>query len=291
MTSRHRQTRLSASNPSLSLAAITAGNRQPVLSAEGLSFGYHRQEPLIQGLSATLAPGRVCVVLGPNAAGKSTLLKLLLGQLTPWQGRITLAGHDLASITAGHRAGLLSYVPQRGGTSFAFTVRQVVQMGRFALARQPEAADQALAMCDLSALSQRIYSELSVGQQQRVLLARAIAQSRGKGRLMLLDEPGSAMDLRHVHAMMATLQQLARTGLGILLVLHDLNLAARYADDIWLMDRGAMKAAGPWDAVLEPELLSDVYQMKLTRMMLPNQPRPMFTAAHAQYTQDTPAAP
>lgn len=255
-----------------------------VLAISDLSFGYARHEPLIESLNATLTAGKVCAVLGPNAAGKSTLFKLLLGELTPWQGSIQLQGQAIQSIPADQRASLLSYVPQRGGTSFAFTVEQVVKMGRYALPRNEQATFDALAACDLSHLRQRVYCELSVGQQQRVLFARAIAQSTGQGRLMLLDEPGSAMDMRHVHAMMDTLTQLASQGMAVLVVLHDLNIAARYADEIWLMDQGRLVKAGSWREVLEPSLLSSVYQMDLVEMALENQPRPVFTASSSRYT-------
>lgn len=269
-----------------------AANHQPAdaahadvaLAIEQLSFGYHRGELLIDSLNVSLAPGRVCVVLGPNAAGKSTLLKLLLGELTPWQGRVRLQGLALETMPAPQRAALLSYVPQRGGTSFSFTVEQVVQMGRYALSRNEQATQDALLTCDLQHLRHRIYSELSVGQQQRVLLARAIAQSTGQGKVMLLDEPGSAMDLRHVHAMMETLAGLAAQGMAVLMVLHDLNIAARYADEIWLMDQGQLIKAGPWREVLEPKLLSSVYQMELVEIALQNQPRPVFTASSSRYT-------
>lgn len=265
-------------------SSTSAGDPNPVLEVSGLSFGYAPAQPLMENVAVTLQPGRLCVVLGPNAAGKSTLLKLLMGQLKPWQGNVRLAGRDVMAMPASMRAGWMSYVPQRGGTSFAYTVQQVVEMGRFALPRQESAIQQAIHACDLADLTHRVYSELSVGQQQRVLLARAMAQSAGQGKLMLLDEPGSAMDLRHIHGMMHTLTQLASRGLAVLVVLHDLNIAARYADEIWLMDQGRMVAAGPWREVLEPGLLSRVYQMKLAMLELENHARPVFTAETPQYT-------
>ena len=265
-------------HPSEANESASTDTPAAVLDVSGLAFGYARHQPLMESLSARLLPGRVCVLLGPNAAGKSTLLKLLLGELTPWQGQITLMGRPVHRLGAGERAALISYVPQRGDASFSFTVRQVVEMGRFALTRDPLAIEQAMASCDLAGLEDRIYSQLSVGQQQRVLLARAMAQSHGQGRVMLLDEPGSAMDLRHVHQMMQTLTQLAQSGLAVLVVVHDLNVAARYADDIWLMDQGKMVACGPWQTILEPEVLSPVYQMRLTKLTLENHDRPVFAA-------------
>jgi iron complex transport system ATP-binding protein len=126
-----------------------------------------------------------------------------------------------------------------------------------------------------------VYHELSAGQQQRVLLARAMAQSAGHGCVMLLDEPGSMMDLYHAHRMMSTLGDLAAAGLTVLVVLHDLNLAARYADVVWLMHQGRLLASGPWDQVLVPALLEPVYRVRLTPLQLAGEARPVFFVAPA----------
>jgi iron complex transport system ATP-binding protein len=125
-------------------------------------------------------------------------------------------------------------------------------------------------------LGERIYAHLSLGQQQRVLLARAIAQAAGAGRLMLLDEPASAMDLWHIHRTMGQLRALTRKGLSVLVVLHDLNLAARYADTVWLLDRGRLAAAGPWNTVLTPAVLEPIYRVGLTPLSGLRHHRPMF---------------
>ena len=252
----------------------------PAMALDDVTFGHERGSPVIRQFSATLQPGRLCCLIGPNAAGKSTLIKLMLGEWQPWQGRIELDGQPVGRLSAARRAAMLSHVPQRGGTSFAFTVRQAVAMGRFMLPRQHQAVAEALEACQLTPLADDIYSQLSVGQQQRVLLARAIAQSRGQGRVMLLDEPGSAMDLRHLHAMMLLLKAQAAAGLAVLMVVHDLNLAAAHADDVWLMDRGRLVARGPWQEVMEPGRLSGVYGIGLT-MQSPaaadHASRPVFT--------------
>jgi iron complex transport system ATP-binding protein len=149
-------------------------------------------------------------------------------------------------------------------------------MGRHALAPDPQAVRQALANCDLTDLGSRVYAHLSLGQQQRVLLARALAQSAGAGRLMLLDEPASAMDLWHIHNTMRQLRHLTRAGLAVLVVLHDLNLAARYADTVWLLDRGRLAASGPWDRVLTPAVLEPVYRVTLAPVAGLSHHRPMF---------------
>jgi iron complex transport system ATP-binding protein len=235
----------------------------PVLAIRALRFGYEPGEAVVEGISAALHAGQIAALIGPNAAGKSTLLRLLLGHAEPWAGAVELAGQNVAHLSAAARAASISFVPQRGSTGFAFTVGQVVAMGRHALPPDPAAVSEAIAACDLSSLTHRIYAQLSVGQQQRVLLARALAQSAGGGRVMLLDEPVSAMDLWHIHQTMRLLVARSRRSLAILVVLHDLNLAARYADVVWLMDRGRMTAAGPWGQVLRPEILEPVYSVRL----------------------------
>lgn len=238
----------------------------------------------MRDLSALLSPSRLTAVIGPNAAGKSTLLRLMLGQLRPWAGRVLLGERCAADMPPAARARLLSYVPQRATASFAFTVQQVVEMGRHALPPDPAAVDRALGLCDLADLRASVFAELSVGQQQRVLLARALAQAAGAppGAAMLLDEPSSAMDPWHVHHTMGLLRRQADAGLAVLVVLHDLNLAARYADDVWLLDRGRLAAAGPWNEVMQPCVLEPVYRVRCQPLAAVGRPRPVFLIEPAE---------
>lgn len=258
-------------------------SESPVMQLEQVSYTYPGgAQPVVRELSATVAPGMVHAILGPNAAGKSTLLRLMLGQLKPDGGKITLAGKRVSRITPKKRAASLAYVPQRSTVSFGFTVEQIIRMGRFALPNDPQAIAEAIERCDLGPLVDRAFVELSVGQQQRVLLARAIAQSAGQGRVVLLDEPVSAMDLSHIHRVMTTLLEMARDGLACIVVLHDLNLASLYADTVWLMDEGRLVRAGDWDDVLRPEVLEPVYGVRIEELRRPADPgdpaaqRPVF---------------
>jgi len=261
-----------------------------------VSFAYPGGEPVVREVTAAVGAGTLHVILGPNAAGKSTLLRLMLGQLRPMSGRITLDGRRVHRIAPKRRAAMLAYVPQRSTVSFGFTVRQIIAMGRFALPANPQAIGNAIERCDLTALVDRPFPELSVGQQQRVLLARAIAQSsslaesttsgggtsRGGGRVVLLDEPVSAMDLAHAHRVMTTLREMVAGGLAGVVVLHDLNLAAMYADVVWLMHEGRLVKAGDWSEVLRPEVLEPIYGVRideLRRAVDPGDPlsrRPVF---------------
>lgn len=260
-----------------SAAAEPAG-----LVVRGVTFGYGRPNEgpaVLSEVSATLRPGRVTAVLGPNASGKSTLVKVMLGQLQPWAGSVTLDGESVAERVGKPLARRVSYVPQRGGTSFAFTVRQTLAMGRFAFGDE-RFVDEALDQCGLADVAERAFNELSGGQQQRVLIARAWVQSRGmagggaqarasfacSSNLVLADEPASSLDLRHAHEAMALFKQMADDGLAVLVVLHGLDLAARWADEVWLMDRGRIVAAGTADQVLRPAVLSPVYGLELERL-------------------------
>jgi iron complex transport system ATP-binding protein len=182
------------------------------------------------------------------------------------KGEINVCGRPLGSMHATERAKIVSYVPQRGLASFAFSVEQVVAMGRHVLSRDQDAIESALSMCDLQHLRGRVYAELSVGQQQRVLLARAMAQSAGSGQVMLLDEPNSGMDLHYAHETMLHLRQMAEQGMCVLVVLQDISMAARYADDVWLLSKGSLVASGSWEEVLHPEILEPVYRVKVYRL-------------------------
>lgn len=247
-----------------------------VLRCESVEFGYHAGEPVLRGVTAELGGSQVCALVGPNASGKSTLLSVMMGMHDAWRGRVSLDGRDVSGLAPAERARLISYVPQRTRAGFAFTVEQVVAMARQALERDVAAVEDALVCCDLVSLRRRVFMELSAGQQQRVLLARAVAQSRGGGRVMLLDEPTSAMDLEHVHDTMRTLRSLAGAGLSVLVVLHDLNLAAQYADSAWVVDGGQLVAAGPWERVLEPGVLEEVFRVGIKPMGETREGRPLF---------------
>ena len=241
-------------------------SQDAVISLDQVCFGYD-VAPVVDGVTTQLASGKLTALIGPNAAGKTTLMRLVLGLLRPWSGTVQMDGRDIAAMPAPQRARLLSYVPQRPGVRFAFTVRQVVAMGANGLPRRvaDDRVEQVIEQAGLTDVAERVMMQLSGGQQQRVLLARAEVQSTS-GRAMLLDEPGSHLDLQHRHGMMRRLRELAGQGMAVLVVLHDLDLAVRYADDAWLMDRGGLVSAGPWDGVLTPELLGPVYGLSLEQI-------------------------
>ncbi len=229
------------------------------IAIEHLDFSY-RDFAVLRDITVDAAPGRITAVIGPNAAGKSTLLRCAIGALRPQRGRVLIDGMNVQELNPRELAQRLAYVSQRSIVSAAFTVRQVVELGRYALSPSASRIDEALARLDLVGVAGRLYSQLSVGQQQRVMLARAFAQLQSGGHL-IMDEPTSAMDLRHVGACVELLSEIARDGCTVLLAMHDISLAAAVADDCWLLSQGRMVARGPAGQVLDAKNLRDVFNV------------------------------
>lgn len=228
------------------------------LRIDHLSFAYGRHSAL-RDVTARAEPGRVIAVIGPNAAGKSTLLRCVIGALKPTGGRILLGDRPVHRMSARALAAQVAYVPQRSVVSAAFAVRQVVELGRYALAANPRQVSEAIERMDLTNVADRPYRTLSVGQQQRVTLARAFAQI-GEGGYLVLDEPTSAMDLQHAAMTFRLLRESARDlDSTIIMAMHDLSMAAAVADDAWLLENGRLLAAGSACEVLAPDLLARVF--------------------------------
>ncbi len=205
--------------------------------------------PLLHDATLTLAPGELVALLGPNGAGKTTLLRTALGLLPATSGTVTLDGRPLANLSASERARAVAYLPQAREIAWPIAVRDVVALGRFAhgatLGRlSPEdaaAVDRVMADCELTAFAHRRADTLSGGEAARMHLARALA---GEAALVLADEPVAALDPLHAHRVLGLLRDATRTDQGVLTVLHDLNLAAAYADRLVWMADGRIVADG-----------------------------------------------
>lgn len=216
---------------------------------------------LLDGLSLEVAPGEVVAIVGPNGAGKTTALRVIAGEEAPTEGAAHLDRQPLAALPADALARRRAVLPQQSALAFGFPVLDVVLLGRTPhttpRARDLDAAERAMRRAGVLHLAARRYPTLSGGEQQRVHLARALAQLDGTPdpRYLLLDEPTSALDLAHQHGVLRVAREEARAGTGVLAVLHDLNLAAQYADRIAVLADGKLVAAGSPDAVLTPAVV------------------------------------
>ena len=236
------------------------------LTIENLSATYDRTV-VLRDISLAAQAGQVLGLIGPNGAGKSTLLRAISGTLAPTKGSIRLGATDLARLPAAERAQLAAVVPQGAHLPEGFSVAEVVLMGRAPhlprfggeSARDHEIARQAMQRTATWALAERWIGELSGGERQRVLIARALAQ---EPQLLLLDEATAHLDLKHQTATLNTARRLARSGLTVIAALHDLNLAALYADRLALLHEGALLICDTPDRVLTPDWLRQAYDVE-----------------------------
>jgi iron complex transport system ATP-binding protein len=224
---------------------------------------------LVRGASVRVEPGRLVAFLGPNGSGKSTLLRLLSGVWAPTEGTVTLDGAPLARVPRRALARTVALVPQDTHIAFAFTVREIVAMGRHAhlgrfereRAADHQAIAQALARADVTGIADRDATELSGGERQRVLIARSLAT---EARHLLLDEPTASLDVAHALDVLALCRRLADDGHAVAVALHDLNLARRFATDAVLLRDGAVVTSGPIDRVLTPSAVGDVFGVSVS---------------------------
>src|SRR6266849_160365 len=234
-----------------------------LLNVNGITFGYE-QQPLLFDVHIQVRKGEMVGLLGPNGSGKTTLLRLVSGVLRPQQGKIILDGRELRDWGRRGIAQLIAVVPQELHVPFAFTVEQLVNLGRtpfvsfFGSGSRHDTLiiQDAMHAADVTPLAGRIFNELSGGERQRVIVAMALAQ---QPKLLLLDEPTVHLDIKYQIDMLELVQRLNRErGVTVIAAMHDLNLAARYFPRLLLFQRGVVADAGPAE-VLEPGLLSRVY--------------------------------
>ncbi|MFC0681181.1 ABC transporter ATP-binding protein [Lysobacter korlensis] len=258
---------------------MAAENRTPnrpqshELRADGLALGYDGAS-IVEGLDLTLATGRVTVIVGANASGKSTLLRGLARLLRPRDGRVLLDGTDLAKLPSKEVAAVLGLLPQQPIAPDGITVGELVGRGRYphqGWFRQWTSQDdaivaEALAATDTQDLAHRRVEDLSGGQRQRVWIAMVLAQDP---ELLLLDEPTTFLDVTHQIEVLDLLTGLNRTrGTTIAMVLHDLNLAARYADELIVMSAGRILAQGPPAQVITEHCVAEAFG--LTARIIPD---------------------
>ncbi len=251
---------------------------------------------ILDRVSIQLNPGDLNVILGPNGAGKSTLLQALTRTLTPDQGEVFLDGTPLRKLPFDALARRRAVLAQESFLQFDFSVEEVVLLGRiphlsgWESDHDREICSQALHSVEMEAFRHRRYPSLSGGEKQRVHLARVLAQledQRGPtdpAPWLMLDEPTSALDLRHQHSVLGQARKLAKIrGFGVCAVLHDINLALHYADQVVLMDQGRVVAQGSPSETLTAERISDVYQVQAQVLCASNCPFIQIQSHHEKH--------
>lgn len=235
-----------------------------MLEIHDLVCGYG-EVPVLHCISLNVAAGEMVAIIGPNGCGKTTLLRAASGVLLPWSGRVWVDGVDVHRISPRERAKRIAFVGQNVALDFAFDVREVVLMGRSPHIRRfgweshhdVQVAEAAMAMCDILPLADRPITELSDGERQRAFIAMALAQ---EPRLLLLDEPTSHLDINHQVGILDIVRGLnQRTGLTVVMVSHDLNLAAEYCDRLFLLRGGRLLTSGTPAEVLTEANINAAY--------------------------------
>lgn len=239
-----------------------------IIDARSIHFQYDGVNAL-RGVDLKAKKGEMLGVIGPNGAGKSTLLKILAGLLHPGRGEIYISGEPIKKITRKELARILAWIPQSETREVPLTVSEIVSLGRYPhrkgilglSERDKEAIKDSLLKTNMWDLKDRLFFELSGGEAQRAILARALAQ---EPEVLLLDEPTSHLDLRHRISFGKLVRDLVKKeGKTAIWVSHDLNLAARFSEKLILLDKGKVVASGPVEEVLKEEILQEVYKIRV----------------------------
>jgi cobalamin transport system ATP-binding protein len=261
-----------------------------MLDARDLTIAYDHRVA-VADLSLTLRPSEITAIIGPNGAGKSTLLKSLNGQVRPTSGTILLDGQPLEQLNRRSISRRIAVVAQEAELRFPVTVLEFVLGGRFAWATNAgwgwetehdlQIAESVLRESELSELSGRLMNELSGGERQRALMARALAT---EAPILLLDEPTANLDLSHQATLLALVRNRCdRKDAAALVVTHDINLAAQFADNLVLMKEGRAVHSGKPEQVLQPQILEDVFAVRVLIDAHPVTGGPRVTPVHETY--------
>ncbi|MCD6365165.1 MAG: ABC transporter ATP-binding protein [Planctomycetes bacterium] len=244
-------------------------DRPHMLNANAVVFAYRDDRDVLRGVSISASPGELTCLLGPNGSGKTTLLRCLLGRLAPSAGEVMLDGRNVREYSPSAIARLMAYVPQFPRSALAFPVWRIVMMGRFAHTgvlglpgkKDHDIARQAMIMTQTDQFAERTLDEISGGEAQRVMIARALAQQPS---VMLLDEPTSHLDIKNQLMIYDMMRRLAHDWpMAVVCVSHDVNLAGRFADHLVMMRSGEVLAAGPCEEVIRRDILHQVYDVEV----------------------------
>ncbi|WP_370980853.1 heme ABC transporter ATP-binding protein [Agaribacterium sp. ZY112] len=238
------------------------------------------QQAVLKNISIDFTAG-IHSILGPNGAGKSSLIKALAGDIPLDTGSIQFLNKDIKAWKQADLAQNFAVLPQKSNLNFAFSVREVVELGRIPHSSGYQCDQEIIKTCiqalDLNKLSHKAYTQLSGGEQQRCQLARTLCQiwpqptnittaspkPTSQAKVLLLDEPSSALDIKHQYALMRLLQDLAKHGVCIICVMHDFNLASQFSDNISLLKNGELVLSGHTETCLIADVFSDVFDCKV----------------------------
>jgi len=242
-----------------------------ILTVENLTFSYAERDMVLQNVSFSLSTGELTALLGGNGAGKTTLFRCILGSLTKYSGRVVLDGRDCRTIPQREMARHIAYIPQTHRPTFGYSVLDTVLMGtarQMGTLQQPgkkqeEIAFAAMERLRITHLARRNFAHLSGGEQQLVLIARAIAQ---QAELLILDEPTASLDYGHRLHLLEQVRSLSAEGYGILMSTHDPQHALTYADRLLALHGGTLAADGRPDEVLTPVLMERLYGVRVTQL-------------------------
>ncbi len=257
---------------------------QALIQVEKLSvsIGSHH---ILNHVSTQFQRSQFTVLLGPNGTGKSTLLKAISNEI-PHQGKCVVLDKDIKHWQRNRLAQHFGVLPQASSLTFNFNVQEVVELGGMSLKLSQAQLEQVvwrnMQQTHVEHLAQRLYPTLSGGEKQRVHLARVLTQieQAGEDKILFLDEPTSALDLSHQHHTLKLAQQMAQQGACVIAVLHDLNLAAQYADRLVILNQGQIVADGtPWQ-VLTEDKIAEVYQWHTSVISHPSQQHPVVLSAN-----------
>lgn len=257
-----------------------------LIEARNISVEIHGKK-LLADVSLEMRTGEILAVLGQNGAGKSTLRKVLCGDLIPAAGEVSMNSKPLENWSLAERARVRAVLPQDSTLNFPFTVTEVVLMGRAPHIRGAEGARDyeisrlALEATEAAHLAERLYPTLSGGERQRVQLARVLAQiweRTDEPRYLLLDEPTANLDIAHQHGTLKIARNLAKENVAVLVILHDLNLAAQYADRVLILKNGRVAAHGTPQEIFNEATIEKTFDLPVTIIKHPSGDYPLICA-------------
>jgi len=254
-----------------------------MLDVQSVSGGYG-DKPVLSNISFSVKKGEIFGIIGPNGSGKTTLMKLISGGLTPFSGMISLLDKPIKDYHPKEFARLVAVLPQNGETSFSYTVKEIVALGRYAhqtglfqfmTLKDEEVIEKAMKETNVWQYANVAFHSLSGGERQRVLLARALAQ---EPKLLLLDEPTNHLDISHQMSLLDSLRSWSKErDLTVIAILHDLNMASLYCERLLLLDKGEVVSLEKPRHVMEEKQLQKVYQANVMRNEHPVVASPLIT--------------